>query len=281
MKNSNKATLEDKVKRYIKMKKFFMFSDALMIIGLTKDILLKILESFEKEGLIIKDKDEKSLMKSSYVVINAKNKKVLNNQDIKIDVELIKAIKKLLLEIKKLNKKEFFYQELVHKTTLSKGVFAKVIKTFTQLKVLQESIDAINKDIRYFKIETTLIDDLLTFLKQKKYKELQEIIEGKRELVYFEIPDDLCKVLNVIIKNESLSKNELAKMAGLTRKRLGDWLVLLKKTGVLIDSFKEESIKEVIYIFSSSRSKKVLESINNGAYHEDRELKQLWKLTNS
>ena len=53
MKNSNKATLEDKVKRYIKMKKFFMFSDALMITGLTKDILLKILESFEKEGLII------------------------------------------------------------------------------------------------------------------------------------------------------------------------------------------------------------------------------------
>lgn len=276
MKNSN---LEDKVKRYIKMKKFFMFSDALMIIGLTKDILLKILESFEKEGLIIKDKDEKSLMKSSYVVINAKNKKVLNNQDIKIDVELIKAIKKLLLEIKKLNKKEFFYQELVHKTTLSKGVFAKVIKTFTQLKVLQESIDAINKDIRYFKIETTLIDDLLTFLKQKKYKELQEIIEGKRELVYFEIPDDLCKVLNVIIKNESLSKNELAKMAGLTRKRLGDWLVLLKKTGVLMDSFKEDS--EDIYIFSSSRSKKVLEYINNGAYEKDKELKQLWKLTNS
>lgn len=276
MKNSN---LEDKVKRYIKMKKFFMFSDALMITGLTKDILLKILESFEKEGLIIKDKDEKSLMKSSYVVINAKNKKVLNNQDIKIDVELIKAIKKLLLEIKKLNKKEFSYQELVHKTTLSKGVFAKVIKTFTQLKVLQESIDAINKDIRYFKIETTLIDDLLTFLKQKKYKELQEIIEGKRELVYFEIPDDLCKVLNVIIKNESLSKNELAKMAGLTRKRLGDWLVLLKKTGVLMDSFKEDS--EDIYIFSSSRSKKVLEYINNGAYEKDKELKQLWKLTNS
>ena len=279
MKNSNKATLEDKVKRYIKMKKFFMFSDALMITGLTKDILLKILESFEKEGLIIKDKDEKSLMKSSYVVINAKNKKVLNNQDIKIDVELIKAIKKLLLEIKKLNKKEFFYQELVHKTTLSKGVFAKVIKTFTQLKVLQESIDAINKDIRYFKIETTLIDDLLTFLKQKKYKELQEIIEGKRELVYFEIPGELCKVLNVIIKNESLSKNELAKMAGLTRKRLGDWLVLLKKTGVLMDSFKEDS--EDIYIFSSSRSKKVLEYINNGAYEKDKELKQLWKLTNS
>lgn len=276
MKNSN---LEDKVKRYIKMKKFFMFSDALMITGLTKDILLKILESFEKEGLIIKDKDEKSLMKSSYVVINAKNKKVLNNQDIKIDVELIKAIKKLLLEIKKLNKKEFFYQELVHKTTLSKGVFAKVIKTFTQLKVLQESIDAINKDIRYFKIETTLIDDLLTFLKQKKYKELQEIIEGKRELVYFEIPDDLCKVLNVIIKNESLSKNELAKMAGLTRKRLGDWLVLLKKTGVLMDSFKEDS--EDIYIFSSSRSKKVLEYIKNGAYEKDKGLKQLWKLTNS
>lgn len=276
MKNS---TLEYKVKRYIKMKKFFMFSDALMITGLTKDILLKILESFEKVGLIIKDKDEKSLMKSSYVVINAKNKKVLNNQDIKIDVELIKAIKKLLLEIKKLNKKEFFYQELVHKTTLSKGVFAKVIKTFTQLKVLQESIDAINKDIRYFKIETTLIDDLLTFLKQKKYKELQEIIEGKRELVYFEIPDDLCKVLNVIIKNESLSKNELAKMAGLTRKRLGDWLVLLKKTGVLMDSFKEDS--EDIYIFSSSRSKKVLECINNGAYEKDKELKQLWKLTNS
>lgn len=62
--------LEDRVKRYIKMKKFFMFSDALIITGIPKDILLKILERLEKEGLIIQDRDEKSLMNRSYTVFS-------------------------------------------------------------------------------------------------------------------------------------------------------------------------------------------------------------------
>ena len=276
-----KNSLEDKVRRYIKMKNFFMFSDALLITNLTKDALLKILDSLEKEGLIIKDKDEKSLMNRSYVVLSGKNKKTLRYKDIKIDVELIKALKKLLLEIKKIRKDEFYYSQLLHSTTLSKGTFAKAIKTFVELKILQEITDELNRDIRFFKVDKNLFNYLLTFLKQKKYKEVQEILDGNRELIYLEIPTDLCKVLNITIKNETLDKNELAKRAGITKKRLSDYWELLKKTGVLIDSFKEESIKEVIYIFSSSRSKKVLESINNGAYHEDRELKQLWKLTNS
>lgn len=278
MKNS---ALEDKVRRYIKIKKFFMFSDALMITALTKDTLLQVLDNFEKQGLIIKDKEEKSLMKSSYTVINVNNKKSLKHQDVKVDVELIKAIKKVLMVFKKINKSEFFYQEILNNSTLTKGVVAKVIKTFVELKVLQESFDELNKDCRFLKIQTDTFNNLLTFLKQKKYKELQEALDGKRKLISFDVPDDLCKALNVITKNESLRKDELAKMAGLTRKRLGDYWLLLKKIGVLIDSFKEDGIKEAVYIFSSSRSKKVLEQISNGAYHEDKELKKLWILTNS
>lgn len=96
------------------------------------------------------------------------------------------------------------YHKLLNQTKLSKGVFAKIIKTLLTLNVLVElkKDEFENKENRTFEINRDLYNDLHTFLKQKKYKELQEILDGQKPLRYVRVPETLTQVLDVIIKNE-------------------------------------------------------------------------------
>lgn len=268
---------ENRVRRYIRMKKFFVVSDALLVTSLPPNTLLKILEVLENEGLIIQDKDEKSLMNRSYTVLSRKEKKI-NDSSKKIDIELIKSLTKILKILKDVESEILIYHKLLNQTKLSKGVFAKIIKTLLTLNVLVElkKDEFENKENRTFEINRDLYNDLHTFLKQKKYKELQEILDGQKTLRYVRVPETLTQVLDVIIKNEVLKRDELALQAGIARKSLTTWWKILKKLGIVIDSFKEGENERVTYIFSSKRAKTVLAHINNGAYEKDRELKHLW-----
>ena len=271
--------LEDRVKRYIKMKKFFMFSDALIITGIPKDILLKILERLEKEGLIIQDRDEKSLMNRSYTVFSRLEKRAISSkiEDKKIDIELIKSINKVANILVNGELQNRVYYEVLNESKLSKGVFAKVVNVLLKLGVLKEHKKELEiKQNRTFEIDKSLLDTLLTFHKQKKYRDIQEILDDKKPLRYVAVPKDLTQVLNVIIGNEVLKRDELAHQSGVTRKRLSDWWQILKKLGIMIDSFKENENDRVSYIFSSKRARVVLAYINNGAYEKDKELKHLW-----
>lgn len=273
------SKLEEKVKRYIKMKKFFMLSDALLITGISKDTLLKILEKLEKESLIIQDRDEKSLMNRSYTVFSRHEKRAISSksEDKKIDIELIKSINKVanILANKELQYRVYF--EVFNESKLSKGVFAKVVNVLLKLGVLKEHKKELEiKQNRTFEIDKSLLDTLLTFHKQKKYKDIQEILDDKKPLRYVAVPKDLTQVLNVIIGNEVLKRDELAQQSGVTRKRLSDWWQILKKLGIVIDSFKENEKDRISYIFSSKRARVVLAYINNGAYEKDKELKHLW-----
>lgn len=272
-------SLEDRVRRYIRMKKFFVVSDALLVTSLPPNTLLKILEKFENEGLIIQDKDEKSLMNRSYTVLSRKEKRVqVSNEAKKIDIELIRTLIKVLKILKDVESEILIYHKLLNQTKLSKGVFAKIIKTLLTLNVLVElkKDEFENKENRTFEINRDLYNDLHTFLKQKKYKELQEILDGQKPLRYVRVPETLTQVLDVIIKNEVLKRDELALQAGIARKSLTTWWKILKKLGIVIDSFKEGENERVTYIFSSKRAKTVLAHVNNGAYEKDRELKHLW-----
>ena len=268
---------ENRVRRYIRMKKFFVVSDALLVTSLPPNTLLKILEVIENEGLIIQDKDEKSLMNRSYTVLSRKEKKI-NDSSKKIDIELIKSLTKILKILKDVESEILIYHKLLNQTKLSKGVFAKIIKTLLTLNVLVElkKDEFENKENRTFEINRDLYNDLHTFLKQKKYKELQEILDGQKPLRYVRVPETLTQVLDVIIKNEVLKRDELALQAGIARKSLTTWWKTLKKLGIVIDSFKEGENERVTYIFSSKRAKTVLAHVNNGAYEKDRELKHLW-----
>lgn len=270
---------ENRVRRYIRMKKFFVVSDALLVTSLPPNTLLKILEVLEDEGLIIQDKDEKSLMNRSYTVLSRKEKRVqVSNEVKKIDIELIRTLIKVLKILKDVESEILIYHKLLNQTKLSKGVFAKIIKTLLTLNVLVElkKDEFENKENRTFEINRDLYNDLHTFLKQKKYKELQEILDGQKPLRYVRVPETLTQVLDVIIKNEVLKRDELALQAGIARKSLSTWWKTLKKLGIVIDSFKEGENERVTYIFSSKRAKTVLAHINNGAYEKDRELKHLW-----
>lgn len=272
---------ENRVLRYIRMKKFFMVSDALLVTSLPPNTLLKILEKLENNGLIIQDKDEKSLMNRSYVVLSRKEKRVpiSNNTITKIDIELIKSLTKVLLVLKDIEFESLVvYYKLLNQTKLTKGVFAKVIKTLLTLDVLieQKRDEFETKENRVFEINRNLLNDLLTFIKQKKYKELQEILEGKKPLRYVVVPKDLTSVLDVIIKNEALKRDELALNAGIARGTLTTWWKIIKKLGIIKDSYKENDNERVTYIFSSKRAKIVLGYIFAGAYEKDKELKHLW-----
>lgn len=271
--------LEEKVKRYIKMKKFFMFSDALIITGIPKDTLLKILENLEKEGLIIQDRDEKSLMNRSYAVFSRHEKRAISSkiEDKKIDIELIKSINKVANILVNGELQNRVYFEVLNESKLSKGVFSKVVNVLLKLGVLKEHKKELEiKQNRTFEIEKSLLDTLLTFHKQKKYKDIQEILDDKKPLRYVAVPKELTQVLDVIIGNEVLKRDELAQQSGITRKRLSDWWQILKKLGIVIDSFKENEKDRISYIFSSKRARVVLAHINDGAYEKDRELKHLW-----
>lgn len=273
------SKLEERVKRYIKMKKFFMLSDALLITGISKDTLLKILERLEKEGLIIQDRDEKSLMNRSYTVFSRLEKRVSlsKSEDKKLDIELIKSINKVVNVLANGELQNRVYFEVLNESKLSKGVFAKVVNVLLKLGVLKEHKKELEiKQNRTFEIDKSLLDTLLTFHKQKKYKDIQEILDDKKPLRYVAVPKELTQVLNVIIGNEVLKRDELAQQSGITRKRLSDWWQILKKLGIRIDSFKENENDRVSYIFSSKRARVVLAYINNGAYEKDKELKHLW-----
>lgn len=272
------SKLEDRVKRYIKMKKFFMLSDALLITGISKDTLLEIFEKLEKEGLIIQDRDEKSIMNRSYTVFSRNEKRAISskNEDKKIDIELIKSINKVATILVN-GELQRVYFEVLSETKLSKGVFAKTVNVLVKLGVLKEHTKELGiKQNRTFEIDKSLLDTLLTFHKQKKYKDIQEILDDKKPLRYVAVPKELTQVLDVIIGNEVLKRDELARQSGITRKRLKDWWQILKKLGIVIDSFKENENDRISYIFSSKRARVVLAYINNGAYEKDKELKHLW-----
>jgi len=270
-------SLEDRVRRYIRMKKFFVVSDALLVTSLPPNTLLKILEKFENDGLIIQDKDEKSLMNRSYVVLSRKEKRVtLNNEVKKIDIELIKSLTKVLTVLKDIELESLVYHKLLSRTKLTKGVFANTIKTLILLNVLVEKQmgDFESKENRSFRINEDLFNVLLTFIKQKRYRDLQEILDGKKTLRHVEVPEDFIQVISVIIKNEVLTISELAHLSKLTAKKLKVWCNLIEKLGIISDRFKEDK-KEITYIFSKRRARTVLKHINNGAYEKDKEL-NLW-----
>jgi len=95
-----------------------------------------------------------------------------------------------------------------------------------------------------------------------------------REDKVIKMPENLPQILEAMIKNTTATKIELAKAAGITRKKLSDWWKIIEKLGVIQDSYNDG---EVNYIFSAKRVRQVLKELKNGAYKkDDHELRSLW-----
>lgn len=277
---SVKQTIEDKVSRYIKMKSFFQFSDAMMVTGATKDKLEDILAKYEDEGLIKLDENARTITQRFYTVIDKKVIKKPENLPPKpFDMSLIRPLEKVIKRLQNYNKKTILYTQLLNISRLSRGIYSKVVKHLKELNILtclSEDKSFTQRQLQEFEIDQEKIEVLLTFLKQKKYEEVQLILDGKKALVYVHLPKDLVSILEVIKSNEVLKRDELSKMAKITRKRLTDWWQTLKKIGVVTHSFKEFHNERLTYVFSAKRAKAVLKALENGAYERDMELRQLW-----
>ena len=92
-------------------------------------------------------------------------------------------------------------------------------------------------------------------------------------------PPFLTQILETIQKTNCCTKQELGFLSKVGKKNLNKYWEIIVKTGACKDSFVEDGDK--YFIFDELRAKAILKAINNGAYEKDKELKQLWKLTNS
>ncbi|PLY06241.1 MAG: hypothetical protein C0625_10515 [Arcobacter sp.] len=106
---------------------------------------------------------------------------------------------------------------------------------------------------------------------------------GKTIVLYEEkvvhMPELLPDILEAMKTNDSATKVELCKAAGVTRKKLNDWWKVIEKLGVIKDKFCEMGNQKIVdvYIFDSKRVREIIKELKNGAYSEDEpELRNLW-----
>jgi hypothetical protein len=258
--------IDEKITRFIRLKRSFTFREALIITEASKNYLEASLERLINDGKLKIERSDKSILGRVYRVLKEEEE---NNKP--YNLKLINSVGTVCKQFKKEELESVDFLKLFNIADMDRNSFQRLLDTFDLLGILL----TIEKQKSY-RVDLSKVDDLLTFLKQKKYKEIQEILDGKRPLRYVEVPEDLPKILNVIIENEVLKRDEVAKFARVTRKRLTDWWKVLKSLGVIIDSFKETPEDRVSYIFNSKRATTVLKHLNNGAYEKDKELRHLW-----
>lgn len=271
---SSKTPIEEKIARYIKMKKIFSFSDAMIVTGATKDILLDVLLKHEEQGLIRLDKHENTITQRFYIVLN----KPLKKEELKVNTlsePIFRPLDKVTKKLALMKVKTITYIELFYFSKLSRGIFKKVVSHLVDLEILKNQSEASSQNINY-EIDYSKVEVLLAFFKQKKYEDIRQILDGKKPLVFVELPPILPQILKTIQENEVLKRDELSVLAKITRKKLSDWWKILQNLGLIVDKFHEPDEKRVTYIFSSKRAKTVLRELDKGAYEKDKELRHLW-----
>lgn len=88
------------------------------------------------------------------------------------------------------------------------------------------------------------------------------------------IPEYLPQILEAINTTTFCTKDELCKLAKITRNNLYKWWDVLDKLGLILDSFFDEKTN---YIFSDKKAREILRHIKNGAYKEGNfKLESLW-----
>ena len=264
---SNRIDVVEKLGRYIKFKKAFTFREALIITGATKEQLSSALNSLVIDGNLVLEFKDKSIMSQVYKVVPKRNKL----EDKPYDAKLIKTAQSLCKMLMEHEEKTIRFIKLFNTADTQKDLFLKVLHSLCETQILTQMV--FNKE---YSVNQKRANVLLTFLKQKKYEDVQLILENEMPLICVQRPPNLPIILEVIIGNEVLKRDDLSKMASITRRNLTDWWPLLNKTGVVTHSFKEEPNQRLTYVFSSKRARAVLKAVNNGAYEKDRQLRQLW-----
>lgn len=266
---SKVLSIEQKIWQYIRRNKKFIFGNVMLVTGVGHKDLMQLLLKYESLGFIKPFRRDGSITERSFIVVEKLPLEIPDVNIFKTRNRSLHSLKKVLLYLEKCSD-EVSLSMLERDVNLSRSQIRFCVEQLLKLDVLQLV------RVRIYTVDTQKVQALLTFYKQKKHKELEDVIDRKVLLVCVKLPLHLVEILEVILENEALKRDELSRLAGITRKNLTDWWVFLKKSGVMVDGFKESIKERVTYIFSAKRAKKVLEALKKGAYEENKELKQLW-----
>lgn len=275
----SKLTIEQKVWNYLRRNKKFMFSNVLLVTGITAPKLTILLESYEKKGFIKRSDNSKSVMNSYYIVIQKLgNEPRVSKDEKKLASLVLRPLNTLQRKLKDVNQTDFSY--LFKNLSLSRGVLKQSLIHLQNLGVI--SIEDEGKvratlDNSLLNVNALKLKALEELFKAKEVTKIKEHISSKKVLDDFaEFPRELELILETIISNEYLKRDELRKLSGVTRPELKRWWDLLKRTGIIVDYVKDCPKDRVSYILSANRAKRVLVKLKAGAYEKDKELKHLW-----
>lgn len=275
----SKLTIEQKVWNYLRRNKKFLFSNVLLVTGITAPKLTTLLESYEKKGFIKRNDNSKSLMNSYYIVIQKlESEPRVSKDEIKQASLVLRPLNTLQRKLKDVNQTDFSY--LFKSLSLSRGVLKQSLIHLQNLGVISvedEGRVRATLDNSLLNVNALKLKALEELFKVKEVTKIKEHISSKKILDDFaEFPRELELILETITQNEYLKRDELRKLSGVTRTELKRWWSFLKKSAIIIDSVKDSPNSRVSYILSANRAKRVLAKLKAGAYEEDKELKKLW-----
>ena len=261
-------SIEQRVWQYIRRNKKFVFGNVMLVTGIGHKDLMQLLLKYESLEFIKPLKKEGAITGRSFMIVGKLPLEVPDVKLFKVRNRSLHSLKKVLLHLKGC-KEEVGLTQLESAINLNKSQLKSCIEELQTIGVLELL------RLRIYRVDVEKVEVLLTFYKQKKHKELEKILEKKLPLVCVQLPLHLVEILEVILDNEALQRDELSRLAGITRKNLTNWWNFLKQSEVMIDAFKEAPNARVTYVFSAKRAKKVIEALKKGAYENDKELKQL------
>ena len=275
----SKLTIENRVWKYIRRNKKFLFSNVILVTGVTADKLNSFLRTYEKKGFIRKIGTSKSFMNSYYLVLKKLGSEPnIIEDEIKQASLILRPLNHLQRKLKNVNQTSF--NKLFISGSLSRGALKQSLLHLESLGIINIQSEG--------KVRATLDNSLLE-VNRMKLKSLEEMFERKElmkikehislkkpleDFAYF--PGELESIIETITINEYLKRDDLRKLANVTREEVNRWWGLLKKLGIIVDKVKESPKQRVTYILSANRAKRVLGSLKAGAYEKDKELRNLW-----
>lgn len=269
-------SLDEKIWRYIRRNKKFVFSELMLVTGAKHEYLLIVLQQYELKGYLKLLKNDTSITSKTYIVIKKLGLEVESVPLSEVNQRSFNHIRKLLGILKEFEKCNYMDLEKLKK--FSRGHLIQLIKDFKIMKILSlcksRSITKKYYEEKYLVNHNYLaaLDELFI---NKDISSIDEALKGK-PLIIFKQPKYLPEILEIIMDNEVLQRDELSYLAKVTRFQLTSWWQILKQTGVVTHSIKENPNGRPTYIFNTKKAKHILKHLDLGAWEKDKELRQLW-----
>ncbi|AXH14349.1 hypothetical protein CP985_05735 [Malaciobacter mytili LMG 24559] len=176
----NIEKIEVKIWKYIRRKKFFVFSDAMLVTGATIEYLLNVLAQYESKGFIRLDNNPKTITNRMYSVLkrldlNIGNITKTSKSGSKSLTPFLKVFS--LLDI---SQEEVSYTFLFSKSKLLGSTFKQAIKKLEKIELLikKEKEGYVPRNYKgSFEINKNIYIQIKNLIAKKEYQQINSLIE--------------------------------------------------------------------------------------------------------